>query len=104
MQTGQQLRDDGIQLTLFNEPNDWKERFLLFCERQAARMPTFKTEDLRSMWLSEGNPPPHAPEVWGALSRQFAKRKIGVFQDFVPSVSPLTHGHRVVLYKSLRFK
>lgn len=104
MSLARQLAEDGMQLALFNEPEEWRRNFLAFIEAQAEKLPFFKVEDLRSDWLAAGNPAPHSPKVYGAIGRLISTRKIGEFIGYVNSVSPKTHAHPVKHYRSLKFK
>jgi hypothetical protein len=100
--TGTQLKDAGMQLALFNEPDAWKAAFLAFAEKRLESLPFWKFEDLRADWLAAGNPAPHDHHVYAAIGQKVAK--MGVYVKHVPAASPDTHAHKVALYRSLRFK
>lgn len=102
--TSRELGQQGMQRALDNEKAEWIEAFLKFAEKWAEKNPLFKCEDLRADFIAAGNPPPHHPNVYGAIAQHITKRGIGIFVCYVKSVSPKTHGHPVAQYRSLKFK
>lgn len=99
---GLQLAQQGMQLTLEREREEW---ILAALEglRTFASLPgwsEFKLEDFRAWWLAEGNPEPHDHHVFGALTSKASKAGIIEWTGrFATSVSPKTHGHPVRVWR-----
>ena len=104
MNAADSLKEKGMQLALFNESDDWKNQFLAFIEQRARSLPMFRMEDIRADWIAAGHQPPHHSNVFGAIAQHITKRGIGVAAGYVKSVSPATHGHPVLQYRSLLFR
>lgn len=105
MRTGEQLKERGMQLALFNAGEDWSDAVIAFAALYAERTPHFKVEDIRAAWFAAGGDPPPKHNAWGSIGRNVVKHGIGKHEGrYMPAVSPSTHSHPVRLYRSLKWR
>jgi hypothetical protein len=101
---GKLLRDEGMAATLQAEREEIKQGIVAFANVYATQNPLFKIEDMRAAYIAQGGTEPHASKVWGAITNKLIRARVMAYEKHVASVSPKTHGHRVPLYRSLRWK
>ena len=105
MQAGQQLKEEGMRAVVVvnrlfyeNAVHELRKYLLLL---SVNRVEVFTFENFRQYYLRKGFEPPAHHNAWGALASKAAKA--GVIRwtgEYVPAVSPRTHGHPVKLWRA----
>lgn len=99
--SGKDRRDRGVRRVSENESDKWWTVAHASLVIYARDHPNgFLTENFRQFWLASGQPEPHHPNVWGALTLSLARegliRNTGVYQQ---AKSLKNHAHRYAVWE-----
>lgn len=104
MKSGNELRDRGIQLSLFNAENncpDWKEMAIAVLKNYIRNFPgkNFQTEDVRSWAYAQGLPVPPNHRAWGSVIVKAKREKIILFVGYENVSNPRAHSTPAAVWK-----
>ena len=96
MKPGNELRDRGMQLSLFNVQSkspDWKKLAMAALENYILNHPgeKFQTEDVRGWAYGYGLPEPPNRRAWGGVMVSAKRRGIIQFVGYENVDNPLAH-------------
>lgn len=93
--SGKDLKREGIEQVVDNEPPPWTEEAVEDLGQYAREHRSFLFEEWHADWLNRGHRPPHHANAWGAVASIAARRKlIRMTGRTRPAKSSRNHAHR----------